>query len=370
MPRDRLARVAASEPGVAGVSYVLELQQIQCKFGDRLVVDRLSMAVSPGSLVCLLGPSGCGKTTALRAIAGFQPVSAGEVRINAEVVSRPGYTLAPEKRRLGMVFQDNALFPHQRVAENIAAGLRHQPREPAQTIVDSLTERVGLGGLAGRYPHELSGGQQQRVALARALAPQPALLLMDEPFSNLDLELRERLGQEVRELLKEQGTTCVLVTHDQHDAFALGDKVGVLADGRILQWDTPYNLYHEPNSRFVADFIGEGVFLPGTLLAPDAVHTELGTIRGNRAYGWGEGSAVDVLIRPDDIVPGDSNDSSAVVVRKAFKGAETLYDLRLPAGRHVLSLFPSHVDHAVGERVHIRLQADHLVAFRSDESAS
>lgn len=349
------------------MSYVLEAKDIDCRYGSQIVVEGVSLAVAPGALVCLLGPSGCGKTTVLRAIAGFHPVSRGEIRLTGRVVSRPGYALAPEKRMLGMVFQDSALFPHQSVADNIGAGLRTLSRAHRRRTVDELIERVGLSGMADRFPHELSGGQQQRVALARALAPQPTLLLMDEPFSNLDVALRERLGHDVRELLSEQGTTCVLVTHDQQDAFALAEKVGVLAQGRVLQWDTPYNLYHEPNSRFVADFIGEGVFLSGRLLAPDTVRTELGTIRGNRAYGWPTGSRIEVLVRPDDIVPDSNEQIRAEVVRKAFKGAETLYTLRLPEGTVVLSLFPSHIDHAVGDRVGIRLQADHLVAFKHSE---
>jgi len=262
-----------------------------------------------------------------------------------------------------MVFQDHALFPHLRVDENVVAGLRRVPRRERARRGAELLERVGLAPLAGRYPHELSGGQQQRVALARALAPNPALLLMDEPFSNLDSDLRVRLGYDVRDLLKQQQTTCVLVTHDQNDAFALAERVGVMSEGRILQWDTPYNLYHEPSTRFVADFIGEGVFLAGELLAPDAVQTELGVTTGNRAYPWPRGTPIDVLIRPDDIIPDSRNAIIARVLRKAFKGAEILYTLRLPTGTTVLSLFPSHTDLEIGADVGVRLAADHLVAF-------
>ena len=202
-----------------------------------------------------------------------------------------------------MVFQDYALFPHLDVAGNVGFGLRDASAAGKQRIIEETLDLVGLSGLAHRYPHELSGGQQQRVALARALAPNPDLILLDEPFSNLDVELRERLSGEVRAILKRRGTTAVLVTHDQHEAFALGDMVGVMRDGRLLQWDTPYNLYHEPNCRFVADFIGHGVFLPGTLLAPDTVETEIGVHQGNRAYDWGKGAPIEVLLRPDDIVP-------------------------------------------------------------------
>lgn len=346
-------------------SHLLEVDDIVCRHDRRTVVDHVSFAVAEGGLTCLLGPSGSGKTTVLRAIAGFQPLAAGKILLGGQTVSRPGFQVAPEQRQVGMVFQDHALFPHLTVAENIAFGLRGGERSAR---VSRLLEAMGLLGLDRRYPHELSGGQQQRVALARALAPGPRLMLMDEPFSSLDLDLRERLSNDVRELLKQQGTTCVMVTHDQHDAFALSDRVGVIADGRILQLDTPYNLYHEPCNRFVANFIGDGVFLAGTLIRPDTVETELGVFSGDRAYGWGEGVLVDVLIRPDDIVPDAQAPLTAKVVRKAFKGAEILYTLRLADGSQVLSLFPSHANHAVGEQVGIRLQADHLVAFPRNDA--
>ncbi len=349
---------------------ILTLNNIECQYDGRLAVCGLSMHVNAGEIVCLLGPSGCGKTTVLRGIAGFHPLTGGEILINGTTVSQPGFTLPPEKRHLGMVFQDHALFPHLRVAGNIGFGLRGITSVEKDHIVNEMLEIVGLSGMGERYPHELSGGQQQRVALARALAPKPDLVLLDEPFSNLDIELRERLSGEVRQILKRRGTTAVLVTHDQHEAFALGDAVGVMHEGRILQWDTPYNLYHEPSHRFIADFIGQGVFLRGTLLTPDTVETEIGVHKGNRAYGWGRGTRVEVLLRPDDIVSDPASTLQAEVVQKAFRGAEILYTLRLPSGGRVLSLFPSHADHSLGERVGIRVQADHLVAFPLLEKSS
>ncbi len=342
---------------------LLSLKNISCAYDSRSVVKDLSMHVNAGSLVCLLGPSGCGKTTVLRSIAGFQTLDDGEILINNRTVSLPGYTLPPEKRRLGMVFQDYALFPHLTIADNVAFGLRHLPGKKASATVEAMLEIVGLSDMGGRYPHELSGGQQQRVALARALAPQPDLILMDEPFSNLDIELRERLSSEVRHILKKQGITAVLVTHDQQEAFALGDYVGVMRDGKLLQWDTPYNLYHEPNCKFVADFIGQGVFLNGNLTAPDTVETEVGSYSGNRAYDWPIGTAIEVLLRPDDVIPDPQNELKAKIVQRAFKGAEILYTLELPSGSRILSLFPSHSNHSIGETVGIRIEADHLVAF-------
>lgn len=342
---------------------LVEVKSIDCLHDVRVAVKNLSFEVSRGSLACLLGPSGCGKTTALRAIAGFHALSAGEIRIDGRVVSKPGYSLAPERRRLGMVFQDSALFPHLTVFDNVGFGIKQLESNQRRHAIRQLLQRVGLAEMERRYPHELSGGQQQRVALARALAPRPDLILMDEPFSSLDVETRERLGYEMREIFKEHGTTCILVTHDQNDAFALCDRVGVMREGKILQWDTPYRLYHEPTSRFVADFIGEGVFLPGTLIEPGTVKTGLGVISGGRDAQGARGDTFDVLIRPDDIVPDETSELVATVIRKAFKGAGILYTLRVDDGSQVLSLFPSHSDYQLGESVNIRLKADHLVAF-------
>lgn len=342
---------------------LLEIRAIVCKHESRVTVDDLTLEISRGSIACLLGPSGCGKTTTLRAIAGFHPLTSGEIEIGGRLVSRPGFSVAPEKRKVGMVFQDSALFPHLSVSDNVGFGIRALGTEKRKQKIKQLLHRVGLPEMDQRYPHELSGGQQQRVALARALAPNPDLILMDEPFSNLDVETRERLGYEVRDIFKEQGTTCVLVTHDQNDAFALCDHVGVMRSGRILQWDTPYNLYHEPATRFVADFIGDGVLLPGRLVEAGVVETSLGRITGKSPGAGAVGDTLDVLVRPDDLVPDDTCGFSAIVVRKAFKGADILYTLRTPDGVQVLSLFPSHANHRLGETVQVRLQADHLVAF-------
>ncbi|NIP72259.1 MAG: ABC transporter ATP-binding protein [Gammaproteobacteria bacterium] len=342
---------------------LLQVKKIECHYRGHTAVRDLTFHVNTGELACLLGPSGCGKTTVLRAIAGFEPLIDGEIHLRGHVVSRPGRTLAPERRHIGMVFQDYALFPHLDVQANVGFGLRRLTPRARRKLATRMLELVGLAGCAQRYPHELSGGQQQRVALARALAPRPDLILMDEPFSNLDIELRERLSAEVRDILKDQGTTGVMVTHDQHEAFALGDQIGVMREGRILQWDTAYNLYHEPADRFVADFIGQGRFLRGTLLTPDTLETEVGIIRGNRAFLWPAGTAVDVLLRPDDVIPDPGGELSARVMQRAFKGAEILYTLQLPTGSRLLSLFPSHHDHAIGDEVGIRIAPDHLVAF-------
>jgi len=342
---------------------LLELKDIECRYRNLTVVENLNLHINAGDLVCLLGPSGCGKTTVLRAIAGFQPLHAGEIRLHDQRISYPGYTLAPEKRRIGMVFQDYALFPHMDVCSNISFGLRDLDGAERKRIADEMLEVVGLGGMGSRYIHELSGGQQQRVALARALAPSPDLILLDEPFSNLDIEMRERLSNEVRQILKQQGTTAILVTHDQHEAFAMGDQIGVMSEGHILQRDTAYNLYHSPANRFVADFIGQGVFINGTAISPDTVETSLGTIKGDRAYDWEKGNPVELLLRPDDIIYDPEGPLQARVIQRAFKGAEILYSLKLPDNTEVLSLFASHHDFQIGENVTVNLALDHMVAF-------
>ncbi len=342
-------------------SALLQLRGLTCGYAGQTIVRDLDLHLHAGDIGCLLGPSGCGKTTTLRAIAGFEPVQGGSIEIDGEVISRAGFTLAPEKRRIGMVFQDYALFPHLTVAENVAFVIRKHPQR--ERVVDELLELVKLGHLGRRYPHELSGGQQQRVSLARALAPEPRLLLLDEPFSNLDVELRRRLSQEVREILKSRGTSAILVTHDQEEAFAVSDHIGVLRDGHLEQWATPYDLYHEPQTPFVASFVGQGYFIRGQLATPDTVQTELGQIRGNRAYGWPVGSAVDVLLRPDDIVHDPDSPLRAEVIGKTFFGAYTLYRLRMPTGTQLEALLPSHVEVPAGGQLGIRVAADHLVMF-------
>jgi iron(III) transport system ATP-binding protein len=352
----------------------LRLDRVSYAYGSHAVVDDLSFTLEAGGIGCLLGASGCGKTTVLRLIAGFEQPTAGEIRIEDEVVGSPARLVPPERRRIGMVFQEYALFPHLSVADNIGFGLAAAGKSAVaerQARIGELLDLVGLAGRGGKYPHELSGGQQQRVALARALAPRPRLLLLDEPFSNLDVELRERLSLEVRDILKATGTTAILVTHDQHEAFAVADVVGIMHAGRIEQWDSPYNLYHRPATRFVADFVGQGVFLTGTVLDRNHVEVELGRLKSALPLDCAESCAacgkpcrLRVLLRPDDLIHDDASPLQAEVVAKAFRGAEFLYTLRLPSGDQVLSLVPSHHNHAIGERIGIRLDVDHVVAFR------
>lgn len=223
--------------------------------GLKTVVQNLNLELEQGHIGCLLGASGCGKTTVLRAIAGFEPLRSGEIILGDQCISTPTYRVEPEHRNVGMMFQDYALFPHLTVAKNIGFGLRRLDKTTRGQRIEEMLELVGLSDFAQRYPHEMSGGQQQRVALARALAPKPDLLLLDEPFSNLDVDTRERLAFEVREILQKTGLTAILVTHNQAEAFAIADRIGVMNEGKIIQWDTAYGLHHAPVNDFVADFI-------------------------------------------------------------------------------------------------------------------
>ena len=352
------------------MNMLLELGNIRHAYGQQTVVNDLSLALKKGAIGCLLGPSGCGKTTVLRCIAGFEPISAGAIALNGAVISNAGFVLPPERRHIGMVFQDYALFPHLTVLANVGFGLHRLQKTERAARTAEILETVGLADVANKYPHQLSGGQQQRVALARALAPRPDLLLLDEPFSNLDVTLRGRLSLEVRDILKSQNATAILVTHDQDEAFAIADEIGVMHQGEIQQWDTGYNLYHRPANRFVANFIGQGVFLPGTILDPHHVEIELGVLAGEVPHQCmpdcqlcRKGNPVDVLIRPDDVVHDDASLLQATVMHKAFRGADIMYTLRLPGGGTALSLVPSHHNHAIGEKIGIRLEADHVVAF-------
>jgi iron(III) transport system ATP-binding protein len=353
----------------------LSLESVEVRYarsgGSRAAVDGVSLGLRAGQVGVLIGPSGCGKTSLLRAVAGLERCAAGRVVIAGDTLSdaAAGVHLAPELRRIGMVFQDYALFPHLSVADNIAFGIQTLPRSERAHRVQQMLDLVGLGHAARRVPHELSGGQQQRVALARALAPKPRLLLLDEPFSSLDIDLRERLAQEVRSILKDSGTTALLVTHDQLEAFAVGDVIGVMNQGHLEQWDDAYTLYHRPLSRFVAGFIGHGVFAPAQIVAcagGTCVHTPLGELHDMagcplpEAFPQGE---CEVLLRADDIVHDDHSPVRAMIERKAFRGSEFLYTLRLASGQQVLAHVPSHHDHQVGEWVGIRAEVDHVVTF-------
>ncbi|MEO0617411.1 MAG: ABC transporter ATP-binding protein, partial [Pseudomonadota bacterium] len=306
---------------------MLTVDNVSQRYGSTQVLNALSLELGAGRIGCLLGSSGCGKTTLLRCIAGFESIASGRIVIDGVEHAGNGNHTPPEHRPVGMVFQDFALLPHLSVADNVAFGLHDRPAASRDEEVARMLELVSMQDFAARMPHELSGGQQQRVALARSLVRRPKLLLMDEPFSSLDAGLRRQLGQEVRSVLHALDMTALFVTHDQAEAFALADDIGVMRRGRLLQWDPAYDIYHRPATREIADFVGGGGWLPGTVTAHGHVDTEIGPLRGRLPEDMTTGDAVDILLRPDDVVHIDDAPLKARVIDKEFRGAVFLYEL-------------------------------------------
>jgi iron(III) transport system ATP-binding protein len=330
--------------------------------GQPAAVYELSLTVARGEIVALVGPSGCGKTTTLRLVAGFERPDAGEIRIADAVVAIAGRRFVPpEHRHVGVVFQDFALFPHLTAGANVGFGL--PPGRERLTRVRQMLDLVGLGDVADRYPHQLSGGQQQRVAVARALAPAPALLLFDEPFSNLDADLREQVRSVVQTAVRATGSTALFVTHDQEEALELGDRVGVMARGRIEQLGPPDEVYHRPVNRFVAEFLGAAAFLPGVVV-DDGIRTELGLTA--RPEGTVVGAQVDVLVRPDDVTFAPSPTGAGVLVDRVFRGSEVRYTVELASGLRLPCSQASATTISAGTRVHVGIELHHVVAFPRD----
>jgi ABC-type Fe3+/spermidine/putrescine transport system ATPase subunit len=331
-------------------------------------VDRLTLEVAQGEILVLVGPSGSGKTTALRLVAGFERPDAGQVWIAGRQVAGDGVWVAPEARSVGMVFQDYALFPHLTVSENVAYGLFCFHRFERGPRTHEVLEMVGMREHGDRYPHELSGGQQQRVALARALAPRPFAVLLDEPFSNLDAHLRAQLRDEVRTILKETDTSAIFVTHDQQEALLLGDHVAVLNAGRLEQAGTSEAVFHAPRTRFVAAFFGRPDFVPATV-TPRGLQTEVGIVP--QAVALPAGTAVEVLVRPDDVAIAPSAAGRGVIKRRLFQGGSVIYCVELPSGRTIHSHQPHTRQIVVGARVDVAIEPGHaLTCFHEGRAVS
>ena len=346
---------------------LLEVAQLSTSHHKQKILQEVELKIQSQDIVCLLGPSGCGKTTLLRSIAGLHPIYHGTIQLNQRLISSQQSQAPLQSRGVGMMFQDLALFPHITIFDNVAYGIRKMEQRYIQKQVRHVLDLVEIPITSDqKYPHELSGGQQQRVALARALAPKPSLLLLDEPFSSLDPELRHQLVLEVRNIIKLEKITALLVTHDQDEAFSIADSIGVMQQGAIVQFDSPYNIYHEPNSRFVADFVGLGTFIPVEINAAGDVETVFGTLPNSSEKRFTPGSQIDLLVRPDDIPHDDNSQVSAIVEEKRLLGAKFLYTLRLPNDYHVLCYAPSHHDHSIGKPLGIRLDLEHLMLFERE----
>lgn len=346
------------------MSEILKINSLHKHYGDQHVVKGISLTLNKGDIGCLLGPSGCGKTTLLRSIAGFETLTSGSIVIDGQEVSGRNF-VAPEKRQVGMVFQDNALFPHMTVKDNVAFGLENHDASEKFNIVKNLLTTIGLKEYGQKYPHELSGGEQQRVALARALAPEPSLILLDEPFSQLDVELRESLSAEIRSILKQFSITALMVTHNQNEAFSMADFIGAMSNGIMEQWDTPHGLYHHPSTANVARFVGEGAFIPGIILENGQVECALGKLKAKASFSVGE--KVKVMVRPEDIVIDNNGPFKAVVNGKQFQGSNILFTLQLENGEKVLTLMSSHVTHSPGEKICFRLEMKDVVMFHDSD---
>ncbi len=349
---------------------ILELNGLSVGLDGRSFVADASIALKQDEIGAIVGPSGCGKSTLLRCIAGFETPLSGEIRVNGKVCSSPQHVIAPENRGISMMFQDLTLFPHLSISENIAFGLRGWSPAERSERVDHLLDIFGLSGFGNRQPHSLSGGEQQRVALARAIAPQPRLVLLDEAFSSLDAGLRHTLVPEVRDILKQEKISAILVTHDHHEAFAIADVVGVMKKGRIQQWDAPYRIYHSPRNRFIATFVGEGELIHATAVDKNSLDSVFGELTVHDEVGLQKGERVEVLFRPDDILHDDDSHILGEVVRKSFRGSHFHYLVKLSDGQHAVCLADSHHNHHVGEKIGLQPNVRHVVFFRPDGSES
>ncbi len=342
---------ATTNGQLAGAPADIHCQAISKTFDDTPAVVGVSLEVPAGQIMTLLGPSGCGKTTALRLVAGFERLDQGRIEIGRQLVAGPSLHRPPEQRRIGMVFQDYAIFPHLSVADNLGFGL--DGRDGKQARVDMMLAFVGLAGLGRRMPHELSGGQQQRVALARALAPKPRALLLDEPFSNLDATLRAEVRAEVRDLLRQSGTTAIFATHDQEEALFFGDLIAVMRAGRIEQVGSPEDIYLRPQTRFVAAFMGQTDFIEGRISA-QGVNTPLGRLELETSLA--PGTLLEVALRPIHVALTSGDDPNGRIVSRQFLGTAYLYRVALANGLEVHSWQPHQAYFADGAAVQVAIR--------------
>ena len=340
----------------------LEIENISLNLDNDRILDSLSLTVKEEEIISIIGPSASGKSSLLRVIAGFENISSGKVKLNGQTVDDTSIIIEPQKRNIGIIFQDLALFPHLNCAENITFGISELSSKEKTKRLDRLEKVLGIIEISKKYPHEISGGQQQRVAIARALAPQPEILLLDEPFSALDENLKEKLLADLKILLKEEKITTIVITHNIKEAFQISDKIAFLSNKKIIQFESAYNIYHKPLTREIANFCGIGSFINGEIIDKNHVETSLGKHFGDTT-SYEIGSSIDILIRPDDIIHDDDSTKSARVIEKNFHGSDFLYKLKLNSGENIFCYTPSHHDHGLNEVIGIKSEMDHLILF-------
>ncbi|MCA3891490.1 ABC transporter ATP-binding protein [Vibrio vulnificus] len=342
------------------MSCALSIKNLTCQYDAQTVLESLSLEVEQGQIVCLLGASGCGKTTLLKAIAGLLPLSSGEMSLNSMMIDNGEHWVPPEQRNIGMIFQDYALFPHLTVAENVAFGLRGWSSEARQSKVKEMLELVHLSPFADRYPHQLSGGQQQRVAIARSLAYKPDLLLLDEPFSNIDTQVRHELIAEIRKIFKQQGVTAIFVTHSREEAFAFADKMAVMNHGVIEQYGTASELYYKPSSKFVADFLGGGSYLPAKRLSESEFETHLGVVEATAQQSILINDQCELLLRPQHIQISAAEESSIRIMEQQFMGDHCRYVIEAN-GNKLLASSAEALN--IGQMVSVKVDTQGILAF-------
>ena len=340
----------------------LNLQSVKISLDSKVILDDVNLKIDTGEIVSLMGSSASGKTSLIRSIAGFHNISSGVIQIDGQIVDDSIRRSDVAMRNVGVIFQDLALFPHLTVRENICFGLNNIDSAQQQNRAKKLEDLLDIENITNRYPNQISGGQQQRVAIARAIAPKPNLLLLDEPFSALDYELKDNLMNDIMKLIKSENITAILITHSAEEAFKMSDKIAFISNNTITQFANPYDIYHRPVSKEIANFFGISSYIKAKITDSSHINCILGDFVG-MVDQFNKDDKVDLLIRPDDIIHDDDSLFSAKVTEKTFRGSDFLYELELKDGQKIFCYAPSHHNHQVNEVIGIKLDLDHLVIF-------